>query len=264
MIELIVEYFTQERSSIIEWVSLIVDSIIALAIIAGSFFLLFRHIKLKIVGPVCLVYLILLAASYFLDLLFIEWILYISFALIILMGVVYLVPEIKNILNKNTKIKGVKNFLANDQTKEELIDTLIKSIEHLGSRRIGAIITIEKEHSLNAYIEKGVKLEAIVSFELLNTIFHPNTALHDGAVIIRGNHIMGANCFYPSSDKADIPQQYGSRHRAAIGISEVTDAFTIVVSEETGHIATTIGGTITGNVSMDSLRLSLSQHIIVQ
>ena len=75
---------------------------------------------------------------------------------------------------------------------------------------------------------------------------------------------MGASCFYPSSDKADIPQQYGSRHRAAIGISEVTDAFTIVVSEETGKIATTIGGTITGNVSMDSLRLSLSQHIIVK
>ena len=75
---------------------------------------------------------------------------------------------------------------------------------------------------------------------------------------------MCASAFYPSSDKNDIPQQYGSRHRAAIGISEVTDAFTIVVSEETGQIATTIAGTITGNVSLDSLRMSLEQHIIVQ
>lgn len=264
MIEYIVEYFTQDRTSALEWISLIVDSVLALSFLASCFFLLFKHVKFKVAGPICLVYAGLLAASYFLDLLFIEWILYIILALLILMGVVYLVPEIKNILNKNTKIKGGKNFLANDQTKEELIDTLIKSVEHLSSRRVGAIITIEKEHSLNAYIEKGVKLEALVSFELLNTVFHPNTALHDGAVIIRGNHIMGASCFYPSSDKADIPQQYGSRHRAAIGISEVTDAFTIVVSEETGKIATTIGGTITGNVSMDSLRLSLSQHIIVK
>ena len=117
---------------------------------------------------------------------------------------------------------------------------------------------------MNSFIDKAVKLDAIVSYELLNTIFFPNTALHDGAVIIRGNHIVCASAFLPSSDKNDIPQQYGSRHRAAIGISEVSDAFTIVVSEETGQIATTIGGTITGNVSLESLRVSLGQHIIVR
>lgn len=264
MIELIVDYLTQPKESVLDWVSFCVDSLFGIVVLIGCFILLFRHVKFKIAGPVTLVYAVLLAASHFLDLVFVEWILLILLALIILMGVVYIVPEVKNILNKNARIKVSKNFLDSDQTKEELIDTLIKSIEHLSSRRVGAIITIEKEHSLNAYISKGVTLEAVVSFELLNTIFHPNTALHDGAVIIRGNHIMGASCFYPSSDKSDIPQQYGSRHRAAIGISEVTDAFTIVVSEETGKIATTIGGTITGNVSIDSLRLSLSQHIIVQ
>ena len=83
------------------------------------------------------------------------------------------------------------------QFKKKLINTLIKTIEHLSSRKIGAIITIEKEHNLNSFIDKAVKLDAIVSYELLNTIFFPNTALHDGAVIIRGNHIVCASAFLP-------------------------------------------------------------------
>lgn len=184
--------------------------------------------------------------------------------MIFIMLVVYFAPEIKVMLNTKVKIKAPKQFLTNKETKEELINTLVKTVSHLSSRKVGAIITIEKEHTLNVYIDKAIRLDAIVTFELLDTIFHPNTALHDGAVIIRGNQIMCAGAFYPSSDKSDIPQQYGSRHRAAIGISEVTDAFTIVVSEETGHVATTIGGTITGNVTIEMLRLSLNQHIIVQ
>jgi diadenylate cyclase len=92
----------------------------------------------------------------------------------------------------------------------------------------------------------------------------PGTALHDGAVIIRGKQIMSAAAFYPSTDKNDIPKNFGSRHRAAIGISEVTDAFTIVVSEETGKIAITMDGNLTPNVSLESLRVLLRQNIIVE
>ncbi len=264
MIEELVKYFTDTSRDLIDWIAFSIDIAIALIVVILIAILLFRHVKKKILIPSIIAYIGLFVAAYLLDLMLLKIILYVSLAILILMGVVYFVPELKNILNTTVRVKASKQFLSNEETKEELINTLIKTVDHLSSRRVGAIITIEKEHSLNAYISKGVKLNSIVSFELLDTIFHPNTALHDGAVIIRGNQVMCASAFYPSSDKVDIPQQYGSRHRAAIGISEVTDAFTIVVSEETGQIATTIGGTITGNVSIDSLRLSLSQHIIVQ
>lgn len=158
------------------------------------------------------------------------------------MTILYYLPEYKKLFSKKIVRKPSKEFLSDQEVKEELIETLIKAAEHLANRKIGAIITIEKEHTLNTLVEGSVKLDALVTFELLETIFHPNTALHDGAVIIRGNRIKCASAFYQPSQKKDIPQHYGSRHRAAIGISEQSDAFTIVVSEETGHIATTIGG----------------------
>lgn len=264
MFDKIYEYFTKTDRELINWISFSVDIAITLIVLIFLFVLLCRHVKKKVLIFGLIGYVALFTCSYILNLLLLKIILYTSLIILTLMAIVYYVPDLRQILNNTARVKVSKQFLTNEETKEELINTLIKTVDHLSSRRVGAIITIEKEHSLNAYISKAVKLNSIVSFELLDTIFHPNTALHDGAVIIRGNQVMCASAFYPSSDKVDIPQQYGSRHRAAIGISEVTDAFTIVVSEETGQIATTIGGTITGNVSIDSLRLSLSQHIIVQ
>ena len=161
-------------------------------------------------------------------------------------------------------IKTPKNALTDEDAKEKLIENLVAAIAYLSSRKIGAIITIEKTQNLNTYIEKGVKLDAEVTVELLKTIFFPNTALHDGAVIIRGNRIMCAGTFYTPSDKPDINSELGSRHRAAIGISEDSDAFTVVVSEESGKISTTLGGTITQGLSEEALRLSLTNHIIIQ
>lgn len=161
-------------------------------------------------------------------------------------------------------VKVPKNALTDEGAKEKLIETLVAATAYLSSRKIGAIITIEKTQNLNTYIEKGVKLDAEVTVELLKTIFFPNTALHDGAVIIRGNRIMCAGTFYTPSDKPDISSELGSRHRAAIGISEDSDAFTVVVSEESGKISTTLGGTITRELSEEALRLSLTNHIIIQ
>lgn len=178
--------------------------------------------------------------------------------------VVYYAPEIRSFLNTIGRNKMAKSYVTDQNSKDALINTLITTVDYLSKRSIGAIITIEKEHSLNAYIDKAIKLDSLVSFELLITIFSPGTALHDGAVIIRGTMMMCASAFLPSSDKADIPKNYGSRHRAAIGISEVSDAFTIVVSEETGFISTTIDGTITSDITLENLRISLNQNIIVK
>ena len=148
--------------------------------------------------------------------------------------------------------KTQTNYLSDQNDKKALIDTLVTTCEYFSSRKIGAIITIEQENSLNVYSDKAVKLDALVSIQLLKTIFFPNTALHDGAVIIRGNRIICAATYYTLSVKTDVIAGLGTRHQAAIGISEETDAFTIVVSEQTGQISTTYGGA-------DALR-SADQH----
>ena len=165
-----------------------------------------------------------------------------------------------NLLDKRISSKHV----VTEEDKKRLINVLTETCSYFSERKIGAIITLEQDNNLNSYIDKAVKLDAEVTTELLRTIFFPNTPLHDGAVIIRGDRIMCATAFYTPSDKADIPNELGSRHRAAIGISEDSDAFTLVVSEETGQISTTISGTITRNLSKEDLELSLSQHIFVR
>jgi diadenylate cyclase len=176
----------------------------------------------------------------------------------------YFIPNIRNVFEGLTKPKNNKNFVINEEAQEELIKTLIDSVTYLSERQIGAIITIEKEDSLNTYISNGTTLDSLVTKELLLTIFMPGTALHDGAVISRENRIMCAGAFYPTSETGSIAKTYGSRHRAALGISEKCDAFTIVVSEETGNIAITFDGTLTEKVEYEGLKVFLKQHIIVK
>ena len=246
------------------WFSFIVEALIIILAITVFIIVLVKNIPSKSMIILFIANIIMIIISVLIGSKLAVLVYVLSFLIISIITAVYFLPEYRNHLSKKITGKQSKEFLSNMEVKEELIDTLLKSVTHLSNRKIGAIITIEKEHTLNTLVEGAVKLDAVVTYELLETIFHPNTALHDGAVIIRGNHIKCASAFYQPSQKKDIPQHYGSRHRAAIGISEQSDAFTIVVSEETGHIAITIGGTITGNVSIESLRTSLNQHLIVR
>lgn len=240
----------------------IFSTILFLIIVGVVIFLALKRIKGVIVIPLGVTIVVL----FFLSVIFnikIAYIFSICFFIMLLCSIsIIIIPELKSDNQTKTE-RRTKNFALDDTDKEKLINIIIRSVEHLSSRRTGAIITIEKEHTLNAYIEKAIRLDSYTSVELIETIFHPNTPLHDGAIIIRGNKIICASAFYPSSDKSDIPLDLGSRHRAAIGISEIADAFTIVVSEESGRVATTIDGTITIDVSFDALRNSLQQHIIV-
>lgn len=176
----------------------------------------------------------------------------------------YFIPNIRNLFEGLTKPKNNKNFVINEEAQEELIKTLMEAVFDLAEHNTGAIITIEKEDSLNTYISKGTVLDSLITKELLTTIFMNGTALHDGAVIIRQNRIVCAGAFYPSSETSSIPKNYGSRHRAALGISEKCDAFTIVVSEETGNIAVTYDGTLQEKVSREGLKVFLQQNIIVK
>ncbi len=246
------------------YVRLVIDIAIILVAIIAIYRTLMRYTNSRVMMFLTIALVSLFAVIVVLDLQ-ILFKLY-PFIVCIVIGVwlFYNSAKLKTIFGDFVKNRNTKNFVLDESSQEELISTLIRSVEYLSTRQIGAIITIEKQDSLNTYINKGTKLDAEISFELLSTIFMPGTALHDGAVIIRGKHVMSAGAFYPSTDKNDIPRNYGSRHRAAIGISEVTDAFTIVVSEETGKIALTLDGTITPDVSLESLRVYLKQNIIVE
>lgn len=220
--------------------------------------------KKKFISKLLLIlgYLIILCVAYIAKLKLFTFILLIGLAIITMILIVIYAPELKNI-NKKKTVKTEKKYIENEQ-KEDLINTLLQTVNYLTDRKIGAIITIERDDSLDTIINNGAtKLESLVSLELLATIFFPNTALHDGGVIIRGNLVMCAGAFYPSSDKADIEKHYGSRHRAALGISERTDAFTIVCSEETGKVSYTLRGTIKTLESIEELRDLLKVNIIV-
>ena len=142
---------------------------------------------------------------------------------------------------KASKVKGAKGGVEKIYNREELYKTIEKTVLNLSKTRTGAIITFEKSTSLSDIIKNGVIVNAPVTQELLTTIFYPGTRLHDGAVVIKDNVIVAASVFYTPTTKP-FAGKYGSRHRAALGISEITDSVTIVVSEETGRVSFAVDG----------------------
>lgn len=153
-------------------------------------------------------------------------------------------PEIRNILERIGKGNALAriNILSSNE-KERLIDELITATANLSASKTGAIISIEQTHSLTDYIETGIRMNSVITAELLCSIFVTSTPLHDGAVIIQGDKLACASAYFPPTN-SELPSKYGARHRAAIGISEITDAITIVVSEETGRVSVTYQGKI--------------------
>lgn len=170
-------------------------------------------------------------------------------------------PELRNALER----LGRKNFLTAffnfDFQKsnpvrfsEKTINEIAKACYEMGKVKTGALIVVERDVMLNEYIRTGIPLDSLVSSQLLINIFEHNTPLHDGAVVIRGNRVTAATCYLPLSDNMTISKDLGTRHRAAVGISEVSDSLTIVVSEETGKVSIAMRGQIYRNVNADFLR----------
>ncbi|MPW14238.1 diadenylate cyclase CdaA [Lactobacillus helveticus] len=152
-------------------------------------------------------------------------------------------PEIRRGLERLGRTPIFSERGENAHAKSvKMVQELDKAIQYMSKRRIGALITIQQDTGLDDYIETGIKLDADITGELLINIFIPNTPLHDGAVIINNDRIAVAAAYLPLSDSSMIPKRLGTRHRAAVGISEVTDAVTIVVSEETGGVTITKNG----------------------
>ena len=180
--------------------------------------------------------------------------------------VVIFQPELRNMLERIGRLK-FESFLefTNDTDTEEtqaMLESVVKAACDMSQTRTGALIVIERSTNLNDYIHTGTKIDASISSRLLENIFVPNTPLHDGAVIISNNRAVAASCLLPLTDKLNLSRDLGTRHRAAIGLSECTDAVIIVVSEETGKISIALNGTLTRNLSEATLTTALKNTVI--
>lgn len=169
--------------------------------------------------------------------------------------VVIFQPEIRVLLEKMGQTKNEVQHRLSDDERERAMDELVESITTMSKDKTGALITFERRQSLQDFINTGVKVSASIKAELLTTIFYEGTPLHDGATIIKNDMIVASACFYPPTNK-EIPSQYGARHRAAIGISEITDSLTVVVSEETGNVSFAANGELT-RINLNELRSKL-------
>ena len=180
-------------------------------------------------------------------------------------GVIALVvvfqPEIRRGLEHLGRSALFKQKQAYQQ-ETRLINELDDAIQYMSKRHIGALISIEMETGLEEYIETGIKIDAEVSSQLLINTFIPNTPLHDGAVIIKDARLAAAAAYLPLSDNPTIPKELGTRHRASVGISEVTDALTIVVSEETGDVSITRNAELMQSLSREDYRKYLTRQLV--
>jgi diadenylate cyclase len=152
---------------------------------------------------------------------------------------------------------GKTSIWGRHRKSKDGFDEIVLAATTLSSKRIGALIVLERDLGLRNYVESGIALDAVLTYDLLVTIFSPNTPLHDGAVIIQHNRIIAAGCFLPLTLDPYLSKELGTRHRAAIGITEETDAAAIIVSEETGGISIAVGGKILRDLDSVSLRSAL-------
>jgi diadenylate cyclase len=180
-----------------------------------------------------------------------DWLFHNFWSQIVIALIIIFQPEIRKTL---AQMGGSPIFGLTSAEEIKSVDEIVKAAVNLASRKIGALIVIEREISLKDYIEIGIPLDAKVSKELLVSIFHPTSPMHDGAVIIRGNRVVAAGCFLPLALGAEISKTYGTRHRAGIGLSEETDAVVIIVSEETGQISVAIKGRLETHLDLGTLR----------
>ena len=154
---------------------------------------------------------------------------------------------------------GSRSFFRSSKQDKQTLDRLCECVYELAAKHYGALIAIERDIGLRSYAETGVELDGAFSPELLLTIFHPKTALHDGGLILRDDRVIAAACIFPVSQRESLDRSYGLRHRAGLGLAEETDAAAIIVSEETGSVSLCLGNSIRRGLPMAELRRRLGQ-----
>ena len=175
-------------------------------------------------------------------------------------------PELRRALERLGRGKyfgGSKTYLGVED-RSKLINELVRSVQALSKNNYGALIVVENEIGLSDFVETGVKVDSVVSVELVLNIFAPNTPLHDGAIIVRGDRISAAGCFLPLTDSPYLSKQLGTRHRAALGVTETSDCVVIVVSEETGTISVAHDGELTRYLEEKNLKEILEDALLTK
>ncbi|HIU63434.1 MAG TPA: TIGR00159 family protein [Candidatus Avacidaminococcus intestinavium] len=214
-----------------------------------------------------LVLLIAALVSNWLNLHVINWLLEKSMTVMLVALPVVFQPELRRALEQIGRGRFFRKTVALDDAEvESMLDAVESAAIEMAKNKVGALIVFERETGLDDYVETGTRIDALVSHELFMNIFIPNTPLHDGAVIIRGNRIKAAGCLLPLTEARNLSKELGTRHRAALGLSEQSDALVLVISEETGTISLARGGALqrylTGDDLKELLRPSVSQPIL--
>lgn len=240
------------------WVSIVIQ-VAVLAVMYYYIFLFFRGTRgAQVLVGLALLLMILLGLTQFLHLDVLEYILSYFSAFFFIGLLIIFQPEIRRALAE----LGRQPVFYASADQRGVVDNIVQAVETLAEQRVGALICVEREIGTRAIQETGVRLDSKVSPELLASIFFPHTPLHDGGVIIRDNRMLAAKCVFPLSTNMDLHKTLGTRHRAAVGISEETDAIAVVVSEETGTISVAYRGRLARGLDIERLKRFLTALII--
>ena len=185
---------------------------------------------------------------------------FMSYGIILL--IIVFQPELRNVFEKLGRSKIVDVFDMDDNILvKHSISEIAKAVEIMSMKQIGALIVLERNTNVAEVLREGIPLNAKVTSELIQNIFMPRTPLHDGAIVISGSEILAAKCILPLASEVSVPKSLGTRHRAAVGITEISDALVVVVSEETGTISLAEGGKLTRELTADTLRDLLTKKL---
>lgn len=224
-----------------------------------------KHTKVWVLMKGIIVILVFILLAILFKMNTIIWIVENVLSIAVIAVIVILQPELRRALEELGRKSFISGFVPFEKTTEErfsdkTVNDLVKASFEMGKVKTGALMVIEQNVLLTEYERTGIEVDALISSQLLINIFEHNTPLHDGAVIIRGNRVVSATCYLPLSDNMEISKELGTRHRAGVGISEATDALTIIVSEETGNVSVTYEGQLYRNLDANSLKEKL--HMI--
>jgi len=236
--------------------------VLEILILAVSIYFVFRFVRGTRGWPVVIGFVVVLLAlalvTTILDLQVLRWMLGSASVFIAVGALVIFQPELRRMLAE----LGNLPLFATVSEQREAIEVIIQTAERLADVRIGALIAVEQSIQLQEAVESGIKVDCDATPEMLETIFFPNNAVHDGGVIMKGDRIAYAACIFPLTQRSDLNKSLGTRHRAAIGLSEETDAAIVVVSEETGMISYAYKGQLTRGVTLEELRAFLTSVIL--
>ena len=221
-----------------------------------------KHTKVWVLMKGIIMILVFILFAILFEMNTIIWIVENVLSIAVIAVIVILQPELRRALEelgRKSFISGVMPFekAAEERFSDKTVNDLVKASFEMGKVKTGALMVIEQNVLLTEYERTGIEVDALISSQLIINIFEHNTPLHDGAVIIRGNRIVSATCYLPLSDNMEISKELGTRHRAGVGISEATDALTIIVSEETGNVSVTYEGQLYRNLDANGLKEKL-------